>query len=478
MDHPLQSLALSNQEGQLSNTGVLCVQSGKYTARHTSAKFVVPHASAKKKTICYNQYHQPISHELFKSYWEQSYHPSIQTLSSKTYQVGNHPTLNISVTVETEMYWHQLFAEHLFLPQISTPIEQWTLRCIPSLTLSKTHPVFIGINPNTKQVLICGTGYAGEIKKAMFSVMNFILPEHNVLSMHCSAVLSEKNTSTLILGLSGTGKTTLSATQGLRLIGDDEHAWCDDGVFNLEGGCYAKTIRLSKEDEPQIYHALKPPAILENVILDNTGKPNYVDETITENLRAAYPLSHIPNHFDTIAPHPSDIIFLCCDLYGVIPAVSWLTPQQAIDFFMIGYTAKIGATEVSLSTVQPVSSPCFGHPFFSLDLSVYKDLFHHKISQHKSRVWLVNTGWGEGGFANGSRTPIKQTRKIIQAITHQTLKIEHLSVHPQLGLRYPSCLPGIGKTGFSNHWLTNPDFQLGCEKLKLLFDQALSTIQI
>ena len=474
MDHTLHSAAIANQEGTTSTNGLLTVRSGRYTARYASAKYIVPPKNSTRK-VAYNQYHQTISAEHFSHYWHiaSQHTPS---LTSCRYQVGNHPHLNISVQVETELYWHQLFAEHLFLPQTNSPLEHWTLRCIPSLQPSEQHPVFIGINPDTRQVLICGTGYAGEIKKAMFSVMNFLLPEHNVLSMHCSAVLSPHNTCSLLLGLSGTGKTTLSASKGLKLIGDDEHAWCDDGIFNLEGGCYAKAIRLSKTEEPQIYQALSPPAILENVVLDSGGNPDFFDDSITENLRAAYPLNHIVNHSSQIAPHPSDIIFLCCDLYGVIPAVSWLTPKQAIEFFMIGYTAKIGATEVSLSSVQPVSSPCFGHPFFARELSIYQQLLAHRVKQHKSRVWLVNTGWGEGGYQNGKRIPLQKTRGIIHAITHQAFHAEQFELHPSLGLRYPNSIASVGNTSLSKSWLSHPDFEVGCQQLKALFDQTLSHV--
>jgi phosphoenolpyruvate carboxykinase (ATP) len=468
----LYRAAIYQREGLQSRQGALCVKSGKYTARYASAKYIVDEEGI---DVIFNQYHQPMELRQFLSYWDKTT-PELNNCSIHgNYQVGNHPLHNIHVHVATQTHWHQLFAQHLFLTQKNQPMANWSLRCLPEVKLSDEHPVFIGICLSEKKVLICGTGYAGEIKKAMFTVMNILLPEQNVLSMHCSAVLSPQKKTTLLLGLSGTGKTTLSSTPGLQIIGDDEHGWGEDGIFNLEGGCYAKTINLSSETEPQIHHALKPPAILENIILDANNNPDFSDATITENLRAAYSLSHIPNHHAGIAPHPSDIIFLCCDLYGVIPAVSLLTPQQALEYFVIGYTARIGATEVNQPTVRPVSSPCFGHPFFARDLQVYQKLFSQRIHAHNSRVWLVNTGWGTGGLASGSRYPIAITREIIQAIIHQSLNQDSLSIHTRLGLRYFETIQSKKiDLSIPGSWEQSLPFQTGCDKLTALFKQSLS----
>lgn len=296
--------AFKNKEGIKGVNDTLCVYSGKYTGRYPGGKYIVH-----QDGIDYNQYHKPVSNLLFQKYWAFAgkYLGNNKTIGH--YQVGQHVSLNIHVQVETELHWHQFLAELLLSPQSGTPLEKWTLRCCPNLKLSENHPVFIGIYSQEKQILICGTGYGGEIKKSLFTIMNMILPQHNALPMHCSAVLSPKGETTLLLGLSGTGKTTLSASSAFTLIGDDEHAWSTDGIFNLEGGCYAKTFKLSQEHEPQIYHALQYPSILENVIL-NDGVPNFNDASITENTRTAYPLSNIKHH-KGLAPHPTHIILLC-----------------------------------------------------------------------------------------------------------------------------------------------------------------------
>ena len=455
------------REGKISKNGLLCVTSGQYTARYAQGKYIVDEGD---QSIAYNDFHRPIAKQTFQDYWQKS---ESHVVTDECYQVGNHALYNVHVRVRTEMHWHQLFADHLFLAPEDHPLETWELRCIPSLRVSDEHPVFIGICMSTKQVLITGTGYAGEIKKSMFSVMNLILPKMGVLSMHCSAVLTKSNQSTLLLGLSGTGKTSLSSSEDFSLIGDDEHGWSDDGIFNLEGGCYAKTINLSPQHEPEIFHALKPPAILENTLLDEDLMPDFTNTTITENQRAAYPLSHIPDHHSGIAPHPKDIIFLCCDLYGVIPAVSWLTPKQAAMFYMVGYTAKVGATEVGMSSIQPVSSPCFGHPFFARHLAVYQKLFEQKLLRHQPRVWLVNTGWGPGGFEHGSRISISDTRKIIHAITHQCLNDSTLSVHQALGLRYLTKIKGINRSlALPNDWVASQQYQESCSVLKQLFQDS------
>lgn len=443
-------------------------------ARFAAGKFIVEN---EVDGIAYNQYHHPLPLCMFQQFWLETNPFPIK--SKNTYQVGNHPTNNIFVSVETQTHWHQLFASHLFLEPSGTPLERWTLRCIPDAKLSQGPEVFIGICFSEKKVLITGTGYAGEIKKAMFTIMNVLLPQSDILTLHSSAVLTPSNTSMLLLGLSGTGKTTLSACQSLRIIGDDEHAWSHDGIFNLEGGCYAKTINITPESEPNIYHALRQPAILENTILNSQNLPDFTDDRLTENTRAAYPLDHIPNAYHQVAPHPADIVFLCYDLYGVIPAVSRLDALEALAYYETGYTAKVGATEAGSKNISPVSSPFFGLPFFPLNKATYSDLFAKKIQQHQSRVWLINTGWSDGGINAGRRHALSQTRRIIQGIAEQKLHNLAYKRHPELQLQYLCSQPSFPlNPELSPAWTRTASFKQGCMILNKLLRSCKQTVDI
>jgi|AntRauTorckE5430_2_1112549.scaffolds.fasta_scaffold00140_9 phosphoenolpyruvate carboxykinase (ATP) len=461
--------ALLENEGDEGTHHTLCVKSGEYTARYTKGKYVTD------GDIDYNQYHQKISNKVFCKYWEKAGEYLDGKKTTSLYQVGQDTQLNIHVSVETELKWHQLLASCLFSPTTDTPLEKWTLRCCPNLRVSPEHPVFIAISPKEKSVLILGTGYGGEIKKSMFTVMNLLLPKHQTLPMHCSAILSPNQETTLLLGLSGTGKTTLSACDGFSIIGDDEHAWSSKGVFNLEGGCYAKLINLSQENEPQIYNALSHPCVMENVILKEKI-PDFSDNSITDNIRAAYPLSNLKGHHKGLAPHPKNIIFLCCDLYGVIPAVSLLNEKQALEHFLIGYTAKVGSTEVnSLEKITPVSSPCFGHPFFPLPLKVYAKLFKQQLEKHKPKVWLINTGWHGGDYQTGERFSIQTTRSIVHHIIHHKIG-NQTKQHPLLDLSY---IPNIGRLhlDFDQKWKNSQRFSQGCASLEKIFNQAIAVTQ-
>lgn len=445
----------------LKEDQIFYVRSGKYTARYHKGKYIV-----NQPGIDYNQYHRPISHKLFMAYWEKA-SEYLKDEPFRCYQVGQHSRLNVHVNVQTELHWHQELAKLLFSETIDKPLSEWTLKSCPSLELSEEHPVFIGISYEQKKVLICGTGYGGEMKKAMFTVMNTLLPKYGALPMHCSAVLSDKQETSLLLGLSGTGKTTLSSAPGVTLIGDDENVWATEGVFNLENGCYAKIINLSKEDEGEIFSALKAPCILENVVIKN-DIPDFFDDSVTENIRAAYPLSNLDHYHKGTAPHPKHIIFLCCDLYGVMPAVSLLTPKQALQHYLIGYTAKVGSTEVdSQEKIMPVSSPCFGHPFFPLPLQVYASLFKKKLEQYQPKVWLVNTGWHNCNYQTGKRISLKTTKDIIRMIINHQVGSD-TKVHPLLDLNYVAKIGDLD-LDFSQKWLSDPLFSKGCDILQALF---------
>jgi phosphoenolpyruvate carboxykinase (ATP) len=294
-------------------------------------------------------------------------------------------------------------------------------------------------------ILIGGTGYAGEIKKSVFSFLNYLLPHQGVFPMHCSANIGPDGATALFFGLSGTGKTTLSADTGRRLIGDDEHGWSDAGVFNIEGGCYAKTIRLSREGEPQIWNAIRFGAVLENVVLDPATRiPDYDDDRLTENTRAAYPLDHI----DGVEPssrggHPRTILFLTCDAFGVLPPLARLSPEQALYYFLSGYTAKVAGTEAGVTEPEATFSTCFAAPFLPLPPARYAELLYARLREHKSDVWLVNTGWTGGAYGVGRRMPLSQTRALVRAALDGSLERAELKPDPIFKVQVPLACPGV-----------------------------------
>jgi phosphoenolpyruvate carboxykinase (ATP) len=371
---------------------------------------------------------------------------------------GADPTYRIKVRVFTEYAWHSLFIRQLLIrPEVAelakfTP--ELTIIDLPSFKPDpKRHggregsDTQVAIDFTNKIVLICGSSYAGEMKKSVFTTLNFYLPAQNVVPMHCSAnVSADGKESALFFGLSGTGKTTLSADPNRTLIGDDETGWGPEGIFNFEGGCYAKTIKLSKEAEPMIWDATNRfGAVLENVTFDEyTRKPNYDDDSKTENTRSAYPLDFIPNASRTgRAGHPKNIIFLTADAFGVMPPVAKLTPEQALYHFLSGYTAKVAGTEKGLVGVEPEFSTCFGSPFLPRNPSVYADLLRDYIKKHNVDVWLVNSGWTGGIYGVGRRMPIKATRTLVTAALNGSLKTADFRTDPYFGFSVPTSVPGV-----------------------------------
>jgi phosphoenolpyruvate carboxykinase (ATP) len=371
---------------------------------------------------------------------------------------GADPTYRIKVRVFTEYAWHSLFIRQLLirpeLAELASFAPELTIIDLPSFKPDhKRHggregsDTQVAIDFTNKIVLICGSSYAGEMKKSVFTTLNFYLPAQNVVPMHCSAnVSADGKESALFFGLSGTGKTTLSADPNRTLIGDDETGWGPEGIFNFEGGCYAKTIKLSKEAEPMIWDATNRfGAVLENVTFDEyTRKPNYDDDSKTENTRSAYPLDFIPNASRTgRASHPKNIIFLTADAFGVMPPVAKLTPEQALYHFLSGYTAKVAGTEKGLVGVQPEFSTCFGSPFLPRNPSVYADLLRDYIKKHNVDVWLVNSGWTGGIYGVGRRMPIKATRTLVTAALNGSLKIADFRTDPYFGFSVPTSVPGV-----------------------------------
>jgi phosphoenolpyruvate carboxykinase (ATP) len=366
---------------------------------------------------------------------------------------GADENYHIKVRFVLERAYHAMFISQLLikptLEQLESFDPEWVVLDAGKLTLdpavdgSRTEAAIV-LNFTDRQVLIAGTEYAGEIKKAVFTIMNYLLPRQNVMSMHCSANVGKKGDTALFFGLSGTGKTTLSADPNRELIGDDEHGWSDAGIFNIEGGCYAKCIDLSRENEPEIWNALKPGTVLENVILDESGVADFSDGSITENTRAAYPLEFIPNsRIPSVAGHPTNIVFLTCDALGLLPPISRLTPSQVIFYFLNGYTAKIAGTETGITDPALTFSACFGQPFLPLDPHVYGTLLQEKINRHAATVWLLNTGWTAGGYGVGHRIEIGETRAILDALLNGDLDETPYTIHPIFELQSPTSCPNV-----------------------------------
>jgi len=482
--------AIIRQEGQLSQDGAFCVLTGKFTGRSPKDKFFVIEPSS-SHNIWWDGGIQGISESSFNRLWQKAQsHIKGRDLFIQDLQVNSDPLFRQNIRVITELAWQSLFAKNLFIRPSDSELcdfqPAWTVVSLPSLiadpkTDGTNSQTFIVIHLAAKIVLIGGTGYAGEIKKSVFSVLNYELPLLSVLPMHCSANVAENGDVALFFGLSGTGKTTLSTDSMRKLIGDDEHGWSDHGIFNFEGGCYAKTIRISAEKEPEIYSASRRfGTILENVEVDpKTRSVNFDSERFTENTRAAYPIHFIPNIEESqLGGHPKHILFLSADAFGVLPPVAKLNEDQIEKYFLAGYTAKVAGTERGVTEPEPVFSTCFAAPFIVHRPKVYSSMLVQKVRRYGASVWLINTGWSGGPYGIGKRFDLLHTRTIVRAITSGQLDSIPTTKDEIFGLSIPQYVPGVPTEILNPRqtWENKDEYDRQAHKLKTLFDNALQKL--
>ena len=446
---------IMNGQGVLASTGALAIDTGEFTGRSPKDRFIVCDEKT-ENAVWWGDINIKFTPEKF----EQLFNRMKAYLSNRDLYVRDNyacadPKYRLNIRTVTEYSWSNLFANNMFLRPDNTELEnfspEWHIICAPGFRANpeidgtRQHN-FAVLNFTRKIILIGGTGYTGEIKKGIFSVLNFILPhEKNTLSMHCSANIGKDGDTAVFFGLSGTGKTTLSADPNRGLIGDDEHGWADGSVFNFEGGCYAKTIDLTEEKEPQIWKAIKFGALLENVgFAENTSTVDFADNSRTENTRVSYPIHHIENAvIPSVGGDPKNIFFLTADAFGVLPPISRLTKEQAMYHFISGYTAKVAGTEVGVTEPQTTFSACFGRAFLPLHPAKYAELLGKKMESHDVKVWLINTGWSGGAYGTGSRIRLKYTRAMITAALNGYLEHTEFETLPVFNLQVPKACPEV-----------------------------------
>ena len=443
-------------EGQLNDTGALVINTGEFTGRSPKDKFTVKD-DITADTIHWNDFNIPIAPGYFDVIFEQisNYLNDKPEIWVRDCYACADPRYRMNIRVVNEKPWNNLFAYNMFLRPTEEELDgftpDWHVISAPGLKLdpaacgTRQHNAAV-VSFKHKMILIAGTGYTGETKKGIFTILNYILPqEKNVLSMHCSANMGEDGDTAIFFGLSGTGKTTLSADPNRKLIGDDEHGWTSDSIFNFEGGCYAKTINLTEEKEPEIFNAIRPGALVENtVFFADSKRINFDDGSITENTRVSYPLHYISNAQEpAIGGLPKNIFFLTCDAFGVLPPVSRLTPGQAMYQFISGYTAKVAGTEAGVTEPKPTFSACFGAPFLPLHPGKYAKMLGQKMQENKVNVWMINTGWSGGAFGTGTRMKLKYTRAMITAALEGKLDDVSFINDPVFGMAVPETCPGV-----------------------------------
>ncbi|GAA0428479.1 phosphoenolpyruvate carboxykinase (ATP) [Lentibacillus halophilus] len=486
----LVEVILSREEGTLSATGAVSAHTGKYTGRSPDDKYIVHDETS--DDVDWGKVNQSIDEATFDHLLEKvtTYLRNKNELFHFRGFAGADENFRLPLQVITEYAWHNLFARQLFITptekELAEHQSQFTVISAPTFkadpeTDGTNSEVFVFISFKKRIVLIGGTEYAGEIKKSIFSVMNYLLPKSDVLPMHCSANIGHEGDVALFFGLSGTGKTTLSADPNRRLVGDDEHGWSPNGVFNIEGGCYAKCINLSEKKEPQIYNAIRFGSVLENVILDDASRhPDYDDTSLTENTRAAYPLENMENIVKpSVAGHPNTIIFLTADASGTLPPISRLSKEQAMYHFLSGYTSKLAGTERGVTQPQATFSSCFGSPFLPLAPSTYAEMLGEKVDQHDANVFLVNTGWTGGSYGTGERISLAYTRAMVRAALEGELNTVETVQDSIFGLNIPTHIAGVPDDILvpMNTWSDQEAYKQEAKALAMKFHDNFSKFQ-
>ncbi len=481
---PLVEHALKRGEGRLTKDGALLVDTGKFTGRSVKDKFVVRDATT-EDTINWGTINQPMTPD----HWANLKEDFLAALKGQDELFvadlfgGSQPEYRVNVRVINQMAWHNLFVRTLLVRPTAEELAgftpEYTIINLPSFKADPARhgsrsDTVIAVNFTEKMILIGNTEYSGEMKKGVFGLLNFLLPAEGVMPMHCSANIGADGKSAIFFGLSGTGKTTLSADASRTLIGDDEHGWSDTAVFNFEGGCYAKMINLSAEGEPEIYATTKMfGTILENVTMDEqTRELDFTDDSKTENTRGAYPIEFIPNTSEkNLGPPPSTIIFLTADAFGVLPPIARLTPDQAMYHFLSGYTAKVAGTEIGVTEPTATFSTCFGAAFMPRPPQVYGNLLKKRIAEGGAECWLVNTGWTGGKYGVGKRMPIKETRALLNAALDGSLNDVEFRKDPNFGFEVPVSVPGVDNSILDprNTWSNPAEYDATAAKLVDLF---------
>jgi phosphoenolpyruvate carboxykinase (ATP) len=480
-------------KGVVSEFGAVAVDTGRFTGRSPKDKYFVKEESSSDTIWWATGQASPTGNksdnkQISKEAWASLKDTAVKQLNGKKLYIndgfcGANKDTRICVRVITEVAWMAHFFKNMFIRPTEEELKDfqpdWTIlhackaTCKDFEKFGMNSEVFAAFNMAERMTCIGGTWYGGEIKKGIFTMMNYFLPLKGIGSFHCSANMGKDGGTALFFGLSGTGKTTLSTDPKRQLIGDDEHGWDNEGIFNFEGGCYAKCINLSKENEPGIYGAIKRDALLENVVVDKDGKVDFASAAKTQNTRVSYPIYHIDNIVKPVSKgtHPKKIIFLTCDAYGVLPPVSKLTKEQTMYHFLSGYTAKVAGTELGVTEPKPSFSACFGQAFLPLHPTKYAEILGQKIEQHGSIAYLVNTGWTGGQYGVGSRMPIKDTRAIIDAILEGTIDNVECDVMPIFGLHIPASVPGVPSDILNprNSWADKKSYDETAKKLAGMF---------
>ncbi len=479
----LMEMTIKLNQGTLTDIGALAVNTGTFTGRSPKDKFIVVDETT-RDSIWWGKVNHPMQPEIFENLYKKviSYLENRDVFIRDSYVCApSEYRLNLKIITETP--WQNLFANTLFLrpskKELENFVPDWEIIVASGFNADPEvdgtrQSNFTIINFKCKKILIGGSAYTGEIKKSVFTILNFILPkERKALPMHCSANIGTKNDTAIFFGLSGTGKTTLSADPDRKLIGDDEHGWDDTKIFNFEGGCYAKCVNLTKEKEPQIFNAIKKGTLLENInFYPGTNKVDYSNTSITENTRAAYPLHFIENAVvPSIGSLPKNIFFLTCDAFGILPPISKLTPGQAMYHFISGYTAKVAGTEAGINEPQATFSACFGEPFLPLHPTQYAEILGGKIKKHNVKVWLINTGWSGGEYIVGERISLKHTRAMIGSVLEGQLEGVEYNCDEFFGLAIPSSCPNVPSEILDprNTWVDKHRYDVMAENLASMF---------